>query len=848
MADDPAAQTHLAWLTEAGDGTRTLIPSGTLALHSEPIADPPAGARDPDPSTALEPVVADRYERRERLGRGASSEVWRVWDTVLERHVAMKVLYGPRSPNAWERFEAEARLSAKLQHPGIVPVHDLGRLDDGRIWFTMREVRGQTLKQARDDARWARGRLLEAFQRVCATVAYAHDHGVVHRDLKPANIMLGPYGEVLVVDWGLARGLDADTLGALAPSEVLSDSGAHGTRVGTVSGTPLFMAPEQAQGRSNEAGPPADVYALGGTLHHLLTGRAPRTAPTVAELIHAVATGAPMAIDVEDPGLRAILTTALSHAPEDRYPDAAALATALADWLDGVRRREQALERVAEADREREAATAARARADSLDAEGDAALAGVPGFAPEEDKAAGWALQDQAKAARRDAQLHEIAADRLLHGALRLVPDLPEALERLVLAGIDAHRAAIDARDEFAALRIEDSLVRQVECLPAAHPTARLGRAWLKGDAQLTLQSDPPGAEVRLFRFERVNRRLVPRFDRSLGTTPLDVTLPMGSFLLELRHPDCDVVRYPVSLERQGRWDPVPPGASEPLPVWLPPRGVLRPFERYVPAGFFWCGGDDRAAQPLPRQRIWMPGFAIDRTPVTNAQFVDFLNALVAEGRHDEAERYAPRERHQCDRMAGDIILDRLDDGRFALGTDSEGHEWRPDVPVVLVDRTCADGYLAWRARRDGLDARSPLERDRRPFGLEMEKAARGVDGRTFPWGDVADPAWACVGASHSGTRQPVSVDAFPTDESVYGVRHTAGNVLSMCENAWDAQNGALDDRFTPDLARPDDRVFIARGGSWPSTLDRGRCASRSRLEDHRSTILGIRGARSLER
>ncbi len=834
-----ATQTLLAWLERTTDGACSLRPFAS----SEPTHDPENG----HPAVPTGDTVADRYALRERIGQGASSVVWRVWDTQLERHVAMKVLHGPRSPRAWARFEAEARLSAKLQHSGIVPVHDLGRLDDGRLWFTMREVRGQTLDAAMEQEDWTRRRVLEAFQRVCETVGYAHAHGVVHRDLKPANIMLGRYGEVLVVDWGLAKSTDATVFEPLAPSEDLTDSGCLSTRVGTVSGTPLYMSPEQAQGRSNEAGPPADVYSLGATLHHLLTGTPPRSAPTVEQLIDAVATGTPLAIPVDEPGLAALLRTALAHDPADRYPHAGALASAIGDWLDGIRKRETALDRIAEADVEREAARRLRAEAQHLQERGDALLSDIASHAPESEKAPAWALQDEASALRITAQRGDLEADRLLHGALRLVPDLPEALERLITKGIEDHRVAIAERDATAARRLEVALSDHAARLPPSHPTGKRARSWLVGDGRLILHTEPSGAQVRLWRFDTCNRRLVPRPDRVLGTTPLDIPLAMGSVLLELSHPGRETVRYPVVIEREGRWDAVPPGATATEPVWLPPRGALRPFEVYVPAGWCTVGGDPRANHPLPESRIWVDGFAVDRFPVTNQEYVDFLNTLVDAGRPDDAERLAPRERHRGDRLSGDCILGRTSDGHFELGRDSEGHPWLPDVPVVLVDRACVDGYLAWRATRDGLVDLPRIARDRRPFGIEMEKAARGVDARYFPWGDVGDPAWACVGSSHAGARKPVSIDAFPTDESVYGVRHVAGNVVTMCEELWvrsTADSDRLDLHFTDAHSSTVD--FTARGSSWASALDRGRCATRNRLEDHRATILGFRGARSI--
>ena len=214
-----------------------------------------------------------RYELREEIGRGGMGVVYRAHDRELQRDVALKVLRaGADAGDLARRLHREARVLASLEHPGMVPVHDVGVLADGLGFYVMKLVRGRRLDQ------WAAGapalsERLGAFERICETVAFAHAHGVVHRDLKPGNVMLGAFGEVLVMDWGVAKVLS--DAGAASASTAVDGE----TAAGTVLGTPGYMAPEQAAGDARAIDARTDVYALGGLLHFLLAGSPPTAGP-----------------------------------------------------------------------------------------------------------------------------------------------------------------------------------------------------------------------------------------------------------------------------------------------------------------------------------------------------------------------------------------------------------------------------------------------------------------------------------------------------------------------------------------------------------------------------------------
>ena len=187
-------------------------------------------------------------------------------DRELGREVALKVMRLPEpAAGIAERLRQEARILAQLEHPGLVPVHDVGTLPDGRVFYAMKRVRGRRLDEHLRDSRSLPERL-RLFERICLTVAFAHAQGVIHRDLKPANVMVGPFGEVLVLDWGVAKLRDE----GLGPAPLSTGPTGPATAHGAVVGTPGYMPPEQARGLPVDAR--ADVFALGRILESMLTG------------------------------------------------------------------------------------------------------------------------------------------------------------------------------------------------------------------------------------------------------------------------------------------------------------------------------------------------------------------------------------------------------------------------------------------------------------------------------------------------------------------------------------------------------------------------------------------------
>ncbi len=269
-------------------------------------------------------------------------EVVAATDGALGRRVALKRIRPELAswPEAVNRFVAEARVTAQLQHPGIVPVYALGALPDGRPWYTMQEVRGRTLADLLALPPGEEGgllRMVDILRRVCDAVGYAHARRILHRDLKPANIMVGEWGEVLVMDWGLVKVIGRpEEHSADLPD--LTPGTSPGTRAGRSIGTPGFMPPEQQEGRADQLTPAADVYALGATLFVFATGRppSPREAKDEQLIRKGLRTSLHLGPFPED--LQAICLRALSPLPTDRYANATELGEALSTYLDGARR------------------------------------------------------------------------------------------------------------------------------------------------------------------------------------------------------------------------------------------------------------------------------------------------------------------------------------------------------------------------------------------------------------------------------------------------------------------------------------------------------------------------------
>ncbi|MCB9746532.1 MAG: SUMF1/EgtB/PvdO family nonheme iron enzyme [Alphaproteobacteria bacterium] len=790
------------------------------------------------------------YEVLGRIGVGGMGEVLRVRDPTLNRVMALKVLHGHISVNAEDlrRFVDEAQITAQLRHPSVVPVHELGELPDGRLYFTMEEIRGRTMssviREVHDasedgpwrpsETGWSLRRLVEALRRVGEGVAYAHSRGVLHRDIKPSNVLLGEFGEVSVLDWGLALLIGSG--GTIRTTDIPGVGPAGRLTDSRIAGTPSYMSPEQARGDVAKLGPTSDIFSLGAVLFKILTGRAPFRGEDASAVVSKVLAGRrePLtrtlrqAGPLEDPYLPEelcrICDRAMAADPAHRYVSAARLVDDLAAWLEGLQRKDQAQELVARADALLPDVRRLRARADGLRAEAETLLDDVRLHDPVSKKRPAWDKQDEADALEVEARVRLVKVIRIYQAALSHDPDQRDANDRLAELYRERHVAAERRRNPVAAASWEELL--------RSHDRGRY-RDYLAGRGRVTLLTDPPGATVTAFRYVTEGRRLRPEPLGALGVTPIvERQLPIGSYLMVLSAPGREEVRYPVVVEREGHWSGQPPGGDEPQPIRLPAAGSLGPDDVFVPAGWFTAGGDSGAAGSVPRRRVWLDDFVIRRFPVTHGEYLGFLNALVDAGRTEEAARFLPR-------FEALPLYGQRPDGHYGLRDDFLALKLTPDMPVLMASFRMAEAMAAWEAERTGQPW--TLAGD-----LEWEKAARGVDARRLPWGDTLDPTWCNMRDSHGFRPMPASVSSYPVDESPYGVRGLAGNIMDWCRDAYRAAGPRIvDGRVVDEGPPPPEAHRVVRGGHWYGVGQIAYAAHRLRLDPNfMGYLVGFRLAR----
>ena len=753
------------------------------------------------------PPSSRRYRIEGLLGSGGQGVVYRARDLELDRPVALKTLLAaPSAPDALDVFLSEARAAASLEHPNIIPIHDVGCFDDGRPYYAMRLVSGRSLAQVLDRAAtadsgadWGVVRAVQVVQQVARALQHAHAHGVLHRDVKPGNVLLGSEGEVLLVDWGIAKA-------AIARRAE--------TEAGVVKGTAAYMSPEQVRGLPLDAR--ADVYALGVVLYECLTLRLPFERASTADLLAAILRDEPpdprsLAADRAVPDeLSELVLAALAKSPDARVPSAEALHDRLQAYLEGLRdeqrRHVEAERRRAEGDLALALHEDAAAEVARLDGEIERLSHDLPAWTPIADKRPLLAARRRREEADERAQALFLEAVNRYTDALAHVP--AHAPSRRALA--DAFWRRFVASEEAG----DAALARTCRALVERFHDGRLARE-LRGDGALRLRVTPEDAAVALHPLVEEDLVLVdgPELWRGSGDVALD-PLPMGSYVVVATAPGRETARLPVCVERGLRWE------GE---LRLLPRGALPEGFVHVPGMSARLGGDAAASNAWPLRRVTVASFAMKAHPVTFGEYCELLDDCDPA----RAERLVPR----LDAVGP--LCARGDGGRWhpvaerIWGTAPEslragGAERR--VPVFCVNRRAAEEWLAWLGARLGRPARLPTPE-------EWEVAARGADRRLHPWGDRFDPA-LCHGRDHFPWCDVAPVGSVPTDRSVHGVHDLAGCMQEWTSGAFAADPG----------------VAEVRGGGWASGPANLRAAWRGACSiDAANIYLGFRAVLPIE-
>lgn len=800
------------------DPEATLIPFAERA-PDEPFVTGRVSARDPfeessgsfpsegrgvevEFSSAEEPVGvsgrarSERYQLFGEIGRGGMGRILKARDREIGREVAIKILFPGRESieNEVRRFWMEVQATGQLEHPSIIPVHDVGRMATGELFYVMKLLSGQTLAEVLEEQRrerrgasseYSRARLLTAFQQISYAVAFAHKRGVLHRDVKPANIMIGRYGEAMLLDWGLAKlaGSDSNPRQEEEPRvEIRAFDSIADTADGTVTGTPQYMSPEATEGRSSSIGAPSDVYSLGTVLYEILTLEPAFEDEGFMKTLITVREGRFRSPKRRAPGrdispeLDELCLAAMHKDPRQR-PTAKELADDIGRILEGTREQERRTNEarlfVSEGQSAVDRWKILRTDLRIAGAETRRLAKTVPAWAPPSEKEILWSQEDRVAALEVDSVSAFAEAEAAFLRALGERPDWKEARGAIAALYFEQFSEAERERDE-ARKRYYGGLVQ------------RYGdESWtklLQGDGSLSIETSEGGVEVYLSRFELDHRVLRPGPAKLLGTAPLGpVDLPIGSYLLLLRHARNQSLLCPVRVGRAERVE---------LAVDIVSEAEVGRDYVYVPAGPCILGGDSIAHGALERKVKSLPGFFIGRYPVTCGEYLEFLNAVAAED-PNRARAHAPR----VSATEGHYWSFDAEKRTFSLPRDSERFRWRLSHPVIGVSHRDAASFAAWKSEKTGQPLRLPHED-------EWEKAARGVDGRIFPWGDYFDATFCKMKDSRENMlpfMEPVG--SFSVDCSPYGMYDAAGGVREICETQ-----------------ENDEILPVMRGGCWHDT------------------------------
>jgi len=794
---------------------------GSVVLKREGDSDTMVGGLELDALTEDERRMGrrpeiQRYKIERELGRGGVGLVFAAEDVEVGRVAALKILneHASKAPDLVRRFVTEARITAQLEHPGIVPVYDIGVLPSGEPFYTMRVISRHALSDVlRDPAvrgDWPLTRLVGVFAQVCMAIGYAHSRGVVHRDLKPDNILIGDYGEVYVTDWGIAQ------VQASALREGRESLGADGaTKAGSFLGTPGYMAPEQILDASS-VDARSDVFALGVILYEVLTSELPFAAKTPVLAIGRTLREepkAPAAVNAKAPMvLSELCVRCLAKDAAERPVGCAEIVKELEAYLEGSKEREKqrqvARGLVVEAQKLRASADALGQEKRTLQHEARWELAGVEPYDELGKKRGAWELEERAAQAEREAAEATGEATVLLQQALARDPENAEAKRSLAEIYYARVLGAEETRRSGERVYFERML--------RLHDDGSFALR-LRERARLVLESRPTGARVVAYRYMPSGHtfRLGP--PRELGVTPCERDLQAGSWLLVFEKEGYPDVRLPVRLDR---------GESLRADIAFYTQAEIGEGFQYVPGGLTAIGGDPDAPHSLDARRVALSDFAIGRVPVTFREYLAFLEDV---GRTQPAlaERRAPQMEEALGRFAfrvGErwVPTAGLLGGRRSLEHEAlsgENLERALRFPVCSVSWFDAMHYAAWRSDKEGQTLRLPTE-------MEWERAARGADARFFPWGDMFDPTFCKMRDARVGIARPEPVGQFETDLSPFSVADLAGGVREWV--------GDVDGEMAPppeegDSGEVELAVRILRGGSWAASGPECRAASRLR-------------------
>ena len=764
-----------------------------------------------------------RYEDWTPLGEGGTAKVMRCLDPLMGRYVALKQLHSHMREDSvqYRRFIREARVMAQLEHPNIVPVHELGQDKEGNYYFSMKEVKGDTLqdvlkgldlKQKKFEKAYPLDRLIDVFIQVCNAVSFAHSHGVVHRDLKPSNTLIGPFGEVMVMDWGLAKLLsdeateDAVTDGS--STQFGFDESAL-TMAGAVSGTPMYMPPEQARGDLVGADKRSDIYTLGAILYQMLTMEYCVDGTKVMEIILNVVEGRvipPCKRCPErkiPPELDAICMRALQKEPDARYQGVEEMMADIRNYQLGLpvsvynapmkrklslfwRRHPIVLSSISAAVAAVVVALGGLGAMKSVDFKNTVTRAqsqheqGIASMEQQrsvaKDLAALRLERTSKEPSKKESQLVqeldvlEKKTDNFFNAAMVLYTSAGTGLEdpRITSQVSDIYRARMQyaiSQNDRAAVKQYLSFFRKFagEDLEALKPETRTGLQaaldLVEGKASVQVKTSPAGMPLRMAPLETDTMGLsrVGDFIVLDDNKRTQLELDAGSYLFKFGDKSTGGEHsYQLTVE---------PGSELRIELEMPasvPEGMV-----WIQGGSFLFGG---AGSPLYSEHLTgTPAFLIKKYEVTLEEYLAFWLADDGGARKDENRARVLLSVDQ--RTYTDVWND---EGEITAG-------FSKSMPVVGLTAEACQRYCRWLGKKWNRTVRLPSAQ-------EWEKAARGTDGRNYVWGNGYRPDLTMSLENVRGKKQwPLFAPpgSMSMDRSVFGVYDLAGNVKEWTGTAF---------------------------------------------------------------
>jgi formylglycine-generating enzyme required for sulfatase activity len=725
------------------------------------------------------------------IGRGGTGWVYEAEDTSLGRTVAAKISRSDGGTKATEAVLQEARVTAALECPGVLPVHRVIELGE-QVCVTFQLAPTTTLADLNIDglSREQRWTILHS---IIQTLGHAHDKDLCHGDIHPRNIAIGTKREVFVMDWGDTKSSNS-----------------------SFTGHPGYAAPELLNGSSSS--PAADLYSWAAVCWEVLFGSPLRSIiqkESVGEAIQRWRTELPPSLpEGMDEELGSLLLKCLSIVPEDRPPIATvdqSLHSVLTGRSERARRMKESIELISHSrtllDEYRDIAEGLQDEIRVVSIQ----RTKIPDSAPATQKRPLWDAEDRLGTLMVQQEQTWVKAVEETLQALTLSPENHDAHSLMAeLWWLRFKR--MEACSATGEIEVSLKRIRQFD-------DGRYTRL-LEGAASVSLQSTEPNTSVRIEGFQEIDRQLRP-FLLKETSLPLERhEMDPGSWMFTIQSPGKAPIRYPVSLKRREHH-----------------RGTLIAYTEaeigadwtYIPGGSFQMGGD-----PIARQVAWKAGgrgpmrtfssggdplakeavescsptvrdFFMMKTCVSSAEYLNFLQSISA----DEASIHVPGEAGLYGNFRPYWTREK---DRWVLPLD-----WNPQWPVVAVNIEDVNAFATWISEQTGRPCRLPTEE-------EWEKAARGVDARAFPWGSSFDPTFAHMRRSRTGVPGLHPVGQYSADCSVYGCMDMAGGVRE-----WTASTFS-------------EGQIVVRGGSWNDDIDELRCAGRRGMPPHfRSSSVGFR-------